>query len=116
MLLHSIIVNIAIFPFAAMTLLVARDAIYSDDLERYDVVMKTIAGNQILNFYPENLVIKLDIHEYPSEQVVKSEVFKPSGDADAYFTREDELAKEFLNNIPGTEQCTLERLERGQRP
>ncbi|KLO89241.1 uncharacterized protein LW94_7808 [Fusarium fujikuroi] len=101
MLLFSIIVNIAIFSFAAMALLTARDAIHADDLERYDEVMKTIAGNQILNFYPENQVIKLDIHEYPTEQIVRSEAFKPSRDADAYFKQEEELAKEFLQQYSG---------------
>ncbi|CVL11932.1 hypothetical protein FPRO06_07840 [Fusarium proliferatum] len=101
MLLYSIIVNIAIFSFAAMALLTARDAIHADDLERYDEVMKTIAGNQILNFYPENPVIRLDIHEYPTEQIVRSEVFKPSQDADAYFKQEEELAQEFLQQYSG---------------
>lgn len=84
-----------------MALLTARDAIHADDLERYDEVMKTIAGNQILNFYPENPVIKLDIHEYPTEQIVRSEAFKPSRDADAYFKQEEELAKEFLQQYSG---------------
>lgn len=84
-----------------MALLTARDAIHADDLERYDEVMKTIAGNQILNFYPENQVIKLDIHEYPTEQIVRSEAFKPSRDADAYFKKEEELAKEFLQQYSG---------------
>ncbi|KAF5591587.1 uncharacterized protein FSUBG_10399 [Fusarium subglutinans] len=107
-MLYSVIVNIAIFPFAAMALLTARDAIHADDLERYDEVMKTIAGNQILNFYPDNLVIKLDIHEYPAEQIVRSEVFKPSRDADAYFKQEEELAKEYLQQYSGNEQCNLE--------
>ncbi|RBQ78712.1 hypothetical protein FVER14953_21430 [Fusarium verticillioides] len=69
MLLYSIIVNLAIFSLAAMALLTARDAIHADDLERYDEVMKTVAGNQILNFYLKNQVVKLDIHEYPTEQV-----------------------------------------------
>ncbi|EWY89579.1 hypothetical protein FOYG_10399 [Fusarium oxysporum NRRL 32931] len=96
MLLYSIIVNIAILSFARMALLVARDAIHADDLKRYDEVMKTIVGHQILNFYPTNPVIRLDIHEYPSEPIIRSEVFKPSRDADAYFKQEDELAKEFL--------------------
>ncbi|KAF5684768.1 hypothetical protein FDENT_6571 [Fusarium denticulatum] len=108
MLLYSIIVNIAIFSLAKMALLVPRDAIHADDLERYDEVMKTLAGNQILNFYPENQVIKLDIHEYPTEQIVKSEVFKPSRDADAYFKQEAELAKEFLQQHSGEGQCKLE--------
>ncbi|KAI1694152.1 hypothetical protein Ddc_22302 [Ditylenchus destructor] len=67
-LLYSIIVNLAIFSLAAMALLTARDAIHADDLQRYDEVMKTVAGNHILNFYPENQVVKLDIHEYPTEQ------------------------------------------------
>ncbi|KAH7169344.1 hypothetical protein DER46DRAFT_658972 [Fusarium sp. MPI-SDFR-AT-0072] len=84
-----------------MALLIALDAIHADDLERYDEVMKTIVGNQILNLYPENLVIRLDIHEYPSEQIIRSEVFKPSRDADAYFKQEDELAKEFLQQSSG---------------
>ncbi|KAL9567346.1 hypothetical protein ACKAV7_008588 [Fusarium commune] len=84
-----------------MALLIALDAIHADDLERYDEVMKTIVGNQILNLYPENLVIRLDIHEYPSEQIMRSEVFKPSRDADAYFKQEDELAKEFLQQSSG---------------
>ncbi|RKL37957.1 hypothetical protein BFJ72_g7417 [Fusarium proliferatum] len=96
MLLYSIIVNIAIFSFAAMALLTARDAIHADDLERYDEAMKTIASNQILNFYQENPVIKLDIHEYPTEKIVRSESFKPSQDADAYFKQEEELAQVFL--------------------
>ncbi|KAJ9420088.1 hypothetical protein QL093DRAFT_2082784 [Fusarium oxysporum] len=110
--LYSIIVNIAILSYAPMALLVARDAIHADDLKRYDEVMKTIVGNQILNFYPKNPVIRFDIHEYPSEpvmhlsvrpnfnshvnKIIRSEVFKPSRDADAYFKQEDELAKEFL--------------------
>ncbi|EXK28121.1 hypothetical protein FOXG_22127 [Fusarium oxysporum f. sp. lycopersici 4287] len=94
--LYSIIVNIAILSYAPMALLVARDAIHADDLKRYDEVMKTIVGNQILNFYPKNPVIRFDIHEYPSEPIIRSEVFKPSRDADAYFKQEDELAKEFL--------------------
>ncbi|EXM15156.1 hypothetical protein FOTG_16492 [Fusarium oxysporum f. sp. vasinfectum 25433] len=101
MLLYSIIVNIAILSFAPMALLVTRDAIYADDLKRYNEVMKTIVGSQILNLYPENLVIRLDIHEYPSEQIIRSEVFKPSRDADAYFRQEDELAKEFLQQSSG---------------
>ncbi|CVK98695.1 uncharacterized protein FMAN_08495 [Fusarium mangiferae] len=84
-----------------MALLTARDAIHADDLERYDEVMKTIAGNQILNFYQENPVIRLDIHEYPTEEIVRSEVFKPSQDADAYFKQEEELAKEFLQQYSG---------------
>ncbi|ENH71256.1 hypothetical protein FOC1_g10006113 [Fusarium oxysporum f. sp. cubense race 1] len=117
MLLYSIIVNIAILSFAPMDLLVTRDAIYADDLKRYNEVMKTIVGSQILNLYSENLVIRLDIHEYPSEQVIhlsvrpnfnshvnkiiRSEVFKPSRDADAYFRQEDELAREFLQQSSG---------------
>ena len=117
MLLYSIIVNIAILSFAPMALLVTRDAIYADDLKRYNEVMKTIVGSQILNLYSENLVIRLDIHEYPSEQVIhlsvrpnfnshvnkiiRSEVFKPSRDADAYFRQEDELAREFLQQSSG---------------
>ncbi|KAG5759844.1 hypothetical protein H9Q72_012036 [Fusarium xylarioides] len=108
MLLYSMIVNIAIFSLAAMALLVPRDAIHADDLERYDEVMKTVAGNHILNFYPENRVVKLDFHEYPTEQIVKSEVFKPSRDADAYFQQEAELAKEFLQRHSGEGQCKLE--------
>ncbi|KAF5977570.1 hypothetical protein FBULB1_6502 [Fusarium bulbicola] len=107
-MLYSVVVNIAILPFAAMALLTARDAIHAHNLERYDEVMKTIAGNQILNFYPEDLVIKLDIHEYPTEQIVRSEVFKPSRDADAYFKQEAELAREFLQQSCGREQCNLE--------
>ncbi|KAI8407862.1 hypothetical protein FOFC_10790 [Fusarium oxysporum] len=101
MLLYSIIVNIAILSFAPMALLVTRDAIYADDLKRYNEVMKTIVGSQILNLYSENLVIRLDIHEYPSEQIIRSEVFKPSRDADAYFRQEDELAREFLQQSSG---------------
>lgn len=112
MLLYFIIVNIAILSFAPMGLLVARDAIHAGGLKRYDEVMKTIVGNHILNFYPGNLVLRLDIPEYPSEKVIhlsirpnfnshvskiiRSEVFKPSRGADAYFKQEDELAKEFL--------------------
>ncbi|KAF5548846.1 hypothetical protein FMEXI_4517 [Fusarium mexicanum] len=92
-----------------MALLAARDAIHTDDLERYDEVMKTIAGNHILNFYPEDPVIKLDIHEYPTEQIVRSEMFKPSRDADAYFKQEAELAREFLQQSSGREQCNLDR-------
>ncbi|KAG7412751.1 hypothetical protein Forpe1208_v008446 [Fusarium oxysporum f. sp. rapae] len=84
-----------------MALRIARDAIHADEIERYDEVMKTIVGNQILNLYPENLVIRLDIHEYRSEQIIRSEVFKPSRDADAYFKQEDELAKEFRQQSSG---------------
>ncbi|EWG55163.1 hypothetical protein FVEG_17465 [Fusarium verticillioides 7600] len=101
MLLYSIIVTLTIFSLAAMALLTARDAIHADDLERYDEVMKTVAGNQILNFYLKNQVVKLDIHEYPTEQIVESEVFKPSLDADAYFKQEAELAKKFLQQHSG---------------
>ncbi|EXL94665.1 hypothetical protein NOF04DRAFT_11249 [Fusarium oxysporum II5] len=96
MLLYSIIVSNAILSFAPMALLVARDAIQADDIVRYDETMKTIVGNQILNLYPENLVIRLDIHEYPSGKIIRSEVFKPSRDTNAYFKQEDELAKDFL--------------------
>ncbi|EWZ84151.1 hypothetical protein FOCG_08726 [Fusarium oxysporum f. sp. radicis-lycopersici 26381] len=101
MLLYSIIVNIAILSFAPMALLVTRDAIYADDLKRYNEVMKTIVGSQILNLYSENLVIRLGIHECPSEKIIRSEVFKPSRDADAYFRQEDELVKEFLQQSSG---------------
>ncbi|KAI3582932.1 hypothetical protein IWW34DRAFT_784139 [Fusarium oxysporum f. sp. albedinis] len=66
--LYSIIVNVAILSYAPMALLVARDAIHANDLKRYDEVMKATVGNQILDFCPKNLVIRLDIHEYPSEQ------------------------------------------------
>ncbi|KAF5599905.1 hypothetical protein FPANT_2962 [Fusarium pseudoanthophilum] len=107
-MLYSIIVTIAIFSLAAMALPPARDAIHADDLDRYDEVMKTLAGNQILNFYLEDQVVKLDIHEYPAEQIVKSAVFKPSPDADAYFKQKDELAKEFLQQYAGEGQCKLE--------
>ncbi|PNP78943.1 hypothetical protein FNYG_07808 [Fusarium nygamai] len=107
-MLYSIIVTIAIFSLAAMALPPARDAIHADDLERYDEVMKTLAGNQILDFYLENQVVKLNIHEYPTEQIVKSAVFKPSRNADAYFKQKDELAKKFLQQYPGKGQCELE--------
>lgn len=70
MLPLSFIINIAVFSIGAMALLVARDAIHVDDLDRYDEVMKTVADNHILNFYPENQVVRLDIHEHPSEQVI----------------------------------------------
>ncbi|KAF5557128.1 hypothetical protein FNAPI_5550 [Fusarium napiforme] len=107
-MLHSIIITIAILSLAAMALIPARDAIHADDLERYDEVMKTLAGNQILNFYLEDQVVKLDIHEYPTEEIVKSAVFKPSLDANAYFKQKDELAKEFLQQYSGEGQCKLE--------
>lgn len=121
MLRLSFIINIAVFSIGTMALLVARDAIHVDDLDRYDEVMKTVADNHILNFYPENQVIKLDIHEHPSEQViwrhmsvkftanqclnkiVRSEEFKPSPDADAYFKQEEELQQEYLHRPSGDE-------------
>ncbi|KAF4497621.1 hypothetical protein FAGAP_6197 [Fusarium agapanthi] len=118
MLLLPFIFNIAVFSIGAMALLVARDAIHVDDLDRYDEVMKTVAENHILNFYPENQIVKLDIHEYPSEQVgrchvsvkstvnqhlkiVRSEAFKPSPNADAYFKQEEELQQEYLHRPSG---------------
>ncbi|UPK91621.1 hypothetical protein LCI18_002556 [Fusarium solani-melongenae] len=84
-----------------MALLTARDAVHVDDLERYDEFMKTITGNEILNFYPENQVIKLDIHEYPSNEIIRSGEFKPSPKADTYFKQEDELQAEFLQGSSG---------------
>ncbi|KAF4947088.1 hypothetical protein FGADI_10718 [Fusarium gaditjirri] len=96
MLLLSFIFNISVFWIGAMALLVARDVIHVDDLDRYDEVMKTVAGNHILNFYSENQVVKLDIHEHPTDQIVRSEEFKSSHDADAYFKQEDDLRQEYL--------------------
>ncbi|KAF4943284.1 hypothetical protein FGADI_13515, partial [Fusarium gaditjirri] len=79
-----------------MALLTPRDAIHIDDLDRYDEYMKTVAGNNILNMYQENQVIKVDIHEYPNDNIVRSAEFKPSPQADAYFKQDAEMAKEFL--------------------
>ncbi|KAF5976492.1 hypothetical protein FCOIX_7068 [Fusarium coicis] len=108
-MLYPIIITIAILSLVATALIPARDAIHADDLERYDEVMKTLAGNQILNFYLEDQVVKLDIHQYPTEEkIVKSAVFKPSRDANTYFKQKDELAKEFLQQHSGEGQCKLE--------
>ncbi|RTE68019.1 hypothetical protein BHE90_017604 [Fusarium euwallaceae] len=105
----SFILSFAIFTIGAMALLVARDAIHIDDLERYDEFMKTISGNGILNLYPENQVIKLDIHEHPSNEIVRSADFKPSPQADAYFKQEDELQAEYLQGSSGEGELQARR-------
>ncbi|KAF4342734.1 hypothetical protein FBEOM_3318 [Fusarium beomiforme] len=90
--------------------LVPREAIHVDDLERYDEFMKTIAGNEFLNFYPHEQVIKLDIHLYPSNKIVRSGEFKPGPDADAYFQEDAELVKQFLAQKESG-KCVMEPIE-----
>ncbi|ENH70131.1 hypothetical protein RAB80_015030 [Fusarium oxysporum f. sp. vasinfectum] len=93
----ALIFKFAIFFICrAMAFLSPRDAIHIDDLERYDAFMKTMAGTQYLHLYPGNQVIKLDVYEYPSDELVKSGEFKRSAKADAYWEQEDEFEKEFL--------------------
>lgn len=106
MLLYSIIVNMAILPFAAMALLTARDAILPSDRGRYDEVMSTIAPDQSFQFYRSREYIKLDILKWPTGQVrglyvrvsfhshvnkvIRREFFRPSADANAYFKQKQE--------------------------
>jgi hypothetical protein len=84
-----------------MAFLSPRDAIHVDDIERYDAFMKTLAGNQYLHTYPKNQVIKLDVYEHPSDELVLSGEFKLSAKADAYWEQEDKFEKKFL----GRQEC-----------
>lgn len=122
MLLYSIIVNMAILPFAAMALLTARDAILPSQRERYDRAMSTIARDQSFHFYRVRHSIRLDISEQPTRyvrglyvrisfhshvnKVIRREFFWPSADADAYFEQERALADR--KNWGGTKEIKEE--------
>ncbi|KAF5554185.1 hypothetical protein FNAPI_6520 [Fusarium napiforme] len=71
-----------------------RDAIHVDDLERYDEFLKTVTGRQYLHFYKENSLIKIDVHNYPSDELTHSGEFKPSPNADAFFKQMEDIEDE----------------------
>lgn len=72
-----------------------RDAIHVDDLERYDEFLKTVTGRQYLHFYKENSLVKIDVYDYPSNELTHSEEFKPSPDADAFFKQMEDVEDEY---------------------
>ncbi|CAF3478601.1 unnamed protein product [Fusarium graminearum] len=86
------ILKIAILYAIGVMALSPQDAIHADDLERYQEFMNTVSDSQFLDMYMESADVKIDIYEYPSNDLVQSAYFKPSPKADQYFQQEKEQA------------------------
>lgn len=69
-----------------------RDAIHEEELDRYDAFMSNTADDHFLNMYMSNGKVTIDVHHYPSNDMVNTASFAPSPSADLYFEQEQRVA------------------------
>ncbi|PNY27283.1 Uncharacterized protein TCAP_02792 [Tolypocladium capitatum] len=65
-----------------------RDAIHTDDLDRYDTFMSTVRDSQFLDMHMHNGTVKIDVYEHPSNALASSDTFTPSAGAASFFEQE----------------------------
>ncbi|KAM0261580.1 hypothetical protein ACHAPA_009750 [Fusarium lateritium] len=71
-----------------------RDAIHTDDIERYDEFMNGLSESHFLDMHLENLAVKIDVYAHPSNDHVNTVEFKPSANANQFFEQENDRAAE----------------------
>ncbi|KAM0244081.1 hypothetical protein ACHAP5_006562, partial [Fusarium lateritium] len=71
-----------------------RDAIHTDDIERYDEFMNELSESHFLDMYLENRAVKIDVYAHPSNNHVNTVEFKPSANANQFFEQENDRAAE----------------------
>ncbi|KND89056.1 hypothetical protein TOPH_06263 [Tolypocladium ophioglossoides CBS 100239] len=71
-----------------------RDAIHTEDLDRYDTFMAKLTDTQFLDMQLQNGAVKIDVYQHPSNDLAGSEKFTPSASATKYFEQEVLRAEE----------------------
>ncbi|KAJ5198461.1 uncharacterized protein N7498_007578 [Penicillium cinerascens] len=71
-----------------------RSAIHKDELDCYDAFLSNVQDTQFLHMYLENSQVKIDIYDYPSNDLALSQTFTPSDTANQYFDQQLQRAQE----------------------
>lgn len=77
-----------------------RDTINSSDLDRYDSFMFRLGDTQFVDMFPENGLIRVNVYEYPSNEIASSGSFAASEVAPRYFEQMKALADEIVPAEP----------------
>ena len=73
-----------------------QSAIHETELDRYNTFLSNLQDTQFMDMYLEGDRIKIDVYEYPSNEIALSESFTPSDVASQYFDQESKRAQELL--------------------